>query len=108
MFTRTNEATRGRVSMAFEGTKSADYEREKLSLDGHAKWRDLNQKIVTPVTGTLRDAGILVLLVIFAAELLIRRPARRVILAAKEFPMQERTPPRGDVEQLRDHDDSAD
>jgi hypothetical protein len=99
MFTRTNEATRGRVSMAFEGTKSADYEREKLSLDERVKSK-AHRKTVTQATETLKDVSMLPLLVVYAAEL----GAVSVIRAAKESVKRRRAPPPGDIEQPRERD----
>jgi hypothetical protein len=100
MLTQINATTRGGVSMAFEGTESASYEREKLSLDERVKWRKAHRKTVAQATETLKDASMFALLVVYAAEL----GARSAILAAKESVKPRKAPPRGDIEQLRDRD----
>jgi len=85
--------------MAFEGTKSADYEREKLSLDERVKSK-AHRKTVTQATETLKDVSMLPLLVVYAAEL----GAVSVIRAAKESVKRRRAPPPGDIEQPRERD----
>jgi hypothetical protein len=99
MFTQTNEATRGRVSVAHESISSENYERENARLDRDVTGRKAHRKTVTQATETLKDASVLALLVIFAAE----PGALSVVRAAKELVKQRQAPPYAGIEQLREY-----
>ena len=81
------------ISMAQESIQRLNYQPETPLLDSHVKATKPRREIMTRVTEAVHEAGMLVLLVIYAAA---------------ESAKQRREPPHGDIEQLREYGDWVD